>query len=217
MTARDAILGHIRERLGSGAGRAQEADARLHERPAGPQPLRAADAGESELVERFSARAQAAAAEVIDARSGLAGALAAHVQPDSGPVVMDADLNPADPDWSAHGFAAACRRAEPGDAIGISRALCGVAETGTLVLHSGAGRPTTALFLPPLHVVVLARSAIVGSYEQAWALVRDQAQMPRTVNWVTGPSRSADIEQTLNLGAHGPVRLLIALVDPSAR
>ncbi|MDA1088869.1 MAG: LUD domain-containing protein [Proteobacteria bacterium] len=102
---------------------------------------------------------------------------------------------------------------------GVSRAFAGVAETGTLVLLSGPGNPTTLSFLPPTHVVVVAAAEIVGDYEQVWGRLRaeksgpDSRFMPRNVNWITGPSRTADIEQSLLLGAHGPQRLHIVIVD----
>ena len=104
--------------------------------------------------------------------------------------------------------------AEDQDHVGLSVAATGVAETGTLVLHSGPESPTTLNFLPDNHIVVLPQSTLAGAYEQAWAKLREgQKGMPRTVNWVTGPSRSADIEQTLLLGAHGPRRLHILILD----
>ncbi len=83
------------------------------------------------------------------------------------------------------------------------------------MLTSGRDNPTTLTFLPETHVVVLDGNDIVGDYEAAWTKLRaryGKAAMPRTVNLITGPSRSADIEQTLLLGAHGPRRLQIVLV-----
>ena len=110
--------------------------------------------------------------------------------------------------------------AEAGDAVSVTGAYLGVAETGTLMLQSGASSPTKLNFLPDTHVVVLWSGQIVGAYEEGWAKLRvDHAvtgggfAMPRTVNFITGPSRSADIEQTLQLGAHGPRRLHIVIVD----
>lgn len=216
MSARDDILGRIRERLGGTEDRRSGVEMRLRERPAGPLPARArGDA--AELRGRFVEQARAASAEILEAGadSSIAAAVAGLLPRDGGShgIVVDDSLEPRDGAWADHGLVAECRRARTDDALGVSRAFCGVAETGTAVLRSGAGRPTSAAFLPPIHVVVLAAHDIVGSYEEAWARIRETGEMPRTVNWITGPSRSADIEQTLNMGAHGPVRLVFLLVD----
>ncbi|MBT3305150.1 MAG: lactate utilization protein [Alphaproteobacteria bacterium] len=114
--------------------------------------------------------------------------------------------------------------ADGSEQASVSRAFAGVAETGTLVAISGPGNPTTLNFLPPTHVCVVAASEIAGDYEEVWSRLRAEKNidrdegaaagfMPRTVNWITGPSRTADIEQTLLLGAHGPQRLHIVIVD----
>ena len=97
----------------------------------------------------------------------------------------------------------------------ISRAIAGVAETGTVVLTSGPDNPTTLNFLPDNHIVVVEAQDIVGDFEMVWQRLRDSfgaGILPRTVNMITGPSRSADIEQTLILGAHGPRRLHVVVV-----
>jgi L-lactate dehydrogenase complex protein LldG len=90
------------------------------------------------------------------------------------------------------------------------------------MLASGPSGPTTLNFLPETHMVVLKARDIAGCYEDAWDRLRavqgtaeDGALLPRTVNMITGPSRTADIEQTIQLGAHGPRRLCILLVDDS--
>jgi L-lactate dehydrogenase complex protein LldG len=103
-----------------------------------------------------------------------------------------------------------------GDPVSMTPALAGVAETGTLALTSGPTRPTALNLLPDVHIVLLPAEQVVGSYEEVWGLVRSlhgKEGMPRTVNFITGPSRSGDIEQTLLMGAHGPRRLHIILVD----
>ena len=104
--------------------------------------------------------------------------------------------------------------AEETDATSVTDAFAGIAETGTLMLHSDATHSTTLNFLPENHVVVLKASQISGSYEDAWTQLRTKtdAKMPRTVNLITGPSRTGDIEQTLFKGAHGPKRLHIVVV-----
>jgi L-lactate dehydrogenase complex protein LldG len=97
----------------------------------------------------------------------------------------------------------------------VSQAFGAVAESGTLVLVSGPGNPTTLNFLPDHHLVVVDAKEIAGNYEAVWDRIRQsygQGTMPRTVNFITGPSRSGDIEQTIILGAHGPRRLHIILV-----
>ncbi len=90
-----------------------------------------------------------------------------------------------------------------------------MAESGTLVLLSGSDNPTTLNFLPDAHIVMLSADDLAGDYEAVWSRIRERCGaggLPRTVNLVTGPSRSADIEQTLILGAHGPRALHILVV-----
>ena len=98
--------------------------------------------------------------------------------------------------------------------ISVTGAFAGVAETGTLALTSGAPSPTLLNFLPETHIVVVDARDLAGTYEELWAKLKAQygATMPRTLNLVTGPSRSGDIEQKLLLGAHGPRALHIIVV-----
>ena len=108
------------------------------------------------------------------------------------------------------------RRAQADDLVSVQHGFAAIAETGTLMLPSGPQRPTTLNILAETEIVVLRASRVVGAYEEAWDLLRDgrsEGFMPRNVMLVTGPSRSADIEQTLELGAHGPRRLHIVLID----
>ena len=114
----------------------------------------------------------------------------------------------------------------PTDLVSVQQAFAAVAETGTLMLPSDPKRPTTLNLLSDTAIVVLRTSRVVGPYEDAWDLLRRERKdamtggfMPRNVMLVTGPSRSADIEQTLELGAHGPRRLHVVLIedDPAAR
>ena len=105
-------------------------------------------------------------------------------------------------------------RAEASDIVSMQHAFAGIAETGTLMLPSAPQRPTTLNLLADTEIVLLRTSRLVGAYEEAWDLLRSELDaMPRNVMLVTGPSRSADIEQTLELGAHGPRRLHVVLVD----
>ena len=106
-------------------------------------------------------------------------------------------------------------RSSGDDLVAVAHAFGGVAETGTLVLVSGPGNPTTLNFLPDYAIAVVRESDIAGAYETVWEHLRaayGKGVMPRTVNWVTGPSRSGDIEQTILLGAHGPRSVHIVVV-----
>jgi len=107
-------------------------------------------------------------------------------------------------------------RAEGSDVVSLQHGFAGIAETGTLMLPSAPERPTTLNLLAETALVLLRASRVVGAYEEAWDLLRaehGEGTMPRNVMLVTGVSRSADIEQTLELGAHGPRRLHVLLVD----
>jgi L-lactate dehydrogenase complex protein LldG len=108
-------------------------------------------------------------------------------------------------------------RAEPSDAVSVQHGFAGIAETGTLMLPSAPERPTTLNLLAETAIVVLRAGRVVAGMEDAWDLLRAEfSGMPRNVMLVTGPSRSADIESTLELGAHGPRRLHIVLVEDDA-
>jgi L-lactate dehydrogenase complex protein LldG len=124
--------------------------------------------------------------------------------------------------WSERPLIAIRRgRADPGDQVSLTGAFAGIAETGTLMLLSGPDAPTTLNLMPDHHLVVLGAAQVLGTYEEAWAKLRERARasgadgrwtLPRTVNFITGPSRSGDIEQTLQMGAHGPRRVHVILV-----
>lgn len=118
-------------------------------------------------------------------------------------------------DWSARPLLAIREgRAEGSDMVSVQHGFAAIAETGTLMLPSAAERPTTLNILTDTEIVVLRASRVVGAYEEAWDLLRSEiGTMPRNVMLVTGPSRSADIEQALELGAHGPRRLHVVLVE----
>ncbi|WP_207539758.1 LutC/YkgG family protein [Sabulicella rubraurantiaca] len=112
------------------------------------------------------------------------------------------------------------RKGAASDQASLQHGFAAIAETGTLMLPVAGERPTTLNLLPDTAMVFLRASRIVGAYEEAWDLLRAERVdpltggfMPRNVMLVTGPSRSADIEQTLELGAHGPRRLHVILLD----
>ena len=118
-------------------------------------------------------------------------------------------------EWQAAGIKMESRPAEGSDLVGITGAFCAIAETATLMTLSGPRTPATTSLLPETHIAVVRASRIVRGMEDAWKLLRDEQGanfMPRAVNFISGPSRTADIEQTLVLGAHGPYRVHIVIV-----
>ncbi len=220
MSAREQILNRIRQGLGRGElepARRAELEALLARPPRGPIPART-DLDPAGLIALFIEMAEEAAATVVRVPSlvavpaVVASYMSEHGLPPALNVAPDPDLVALD--WSASALSVVSRPATEGDRVGLASAFAGIAETGTLMLLSGPEGPTTLNFLPEVHMVVLPSQHIVGPYEDAWDRLRaSQNSMPRTVNLITGPSRSADIEQTLQMGAHGPVALHILLVD----
>ncbi len=128
-------------------------------------------------------------------------------------VVMDSHLQSLN--WPTD-LEIAYRQALPDDKVSVTGAFAGVAETGSLVLLSSTESPTTLNFLPEAHIVILFTKDIVAHIEDVWPRLREMPT-PRTVNFITGPSRTADIEQTLQLGAHGPKKLHVILVSETER
>ncbi|WP_207063768.1 LUD domain-containing protein [Motiliproteus sp. SC1-56] len=216
--AREQIFANIRRGLGRGPLEGDALDhvrQRLKAHPANCIPARSALAF-NEQVNLFKEMALEAAAELheLDRLEALP-AKVAELLPElgGGPLVMASEPELTALAWPEE-LPREERVARAGDHVSLTGAFAGIAETGTLMLLSGAQSPTTLNFLPDTHLVVLRRSAIVGPYEAAWQKVRELGgTWPRTVNMITGPSRSADIEQKLQMGAHGPKRLIIFLLN----
>ena len=105
------------------------------------------------------------------------------------------------------------REPDPSVRCGLTSALAGVAETGSLVLVGGPGHPLTASLLPEIHIVILKESDIYNNLAKVFNL-RQVRGAPAAV-LVTGPSRTADIEMALTIGVHGPKELHVFLIDDS--
>jgi L-lactate dehydrogenase complex protein LldG len=224
--AREQILGAIRRSLGRGpaddARRAAVAE-RLARHERNLVPARAQGIERSALIALFAAMAEEAqttvarVARAADVPAAVADYLA---QRNLTPrLVMTPDPALDAIPWSERPLLEIRRgRAEDADQVGVTACFAGIAETGTLMLISGASRPTRNNFLPETHVVIMRGAQVVGSYEDGWTRLRDAGEgMPRTVNFITGPSRSGDIEQRIELGAHGPRRLHVILIDDEAQ
>ena len=192
--------------------------ARLAQAPAGIIPRRGqGDAAERPATFKAEAeRAQATVAEVAAAADVPAESLASCARticrrPCAWATTRASRAMP----WGATALEIAHGPSDGHDLNAVSVAFAAVAESGTLALVSGPDNPTTLNFLPDNHFVVVFADDLVGDYESVFAKLRavyGVGAAPRTVNFITGPSRSADIEQTLLLGAHGPRRLHIVIV-----
>jgi L-lactate dehydrogenase complex protein LldG len=221
MNARSDIFANIRRSLGvtgREATRRGIVQDRLEQAPKGVLPARGQVSGK-ERIALFRTMAEAAFATVAEVKShadvpqAVADYLRGHNLPAAVRIGQDERL--AGMPWGDTSLHLSHGPSEGADLNAVSHAFGAVAETGTIAMVSGPDNPSTLNFLPDNHIVVLRARDVQGDYEALWAKVRfayGKGVMPRTVNWITGPSRSADIEQTLLLGAHGPRRLHIVLV-----
>lgn len=201
MNAREAILAGIRAARGDVR---DDGPAVAHIRPA---------VGE-DLAGRFAERLAARAATVarLDSLHQVGGAVAAWLAGHGLPTRLAAAPVLREIAWPAEldiHFGAARRD----EATAVTSAFAAIAENGTLVLLSGSRTPTTLNFVPENHLVLVTADRLVRHPEDVWARLRSRpGGMPRTVNLIAGPSRTADVEQTIQLGAHGPRRLHVLLV-----
>lgn len=214
MSARDSILARIRARQGKPAAAAvSERDtvqSHIRSHPSSPRPHQDWDP-----VVRFKEQALrlASTVEEVTALDGVPAAAARYLRQQGLPLVAVCWPQWVGLPWLGAGMAVEARAARDTDLVGITGAFCAIAETGTLVTLSGAESPATVSLLPETHIAVVAASCIVGGMEEAWQLTRAERQrLPRAVNFISGPSRTADIEQTVTLGAHGPYRVHIILM-----
>lgn len=206
--ARDAILNKIQGTQNS----SQAAAARLARHPRGPQPhwhtdhltrfcekLRDA-AGTFDLVPDERAL-PAAVGDYLHARQlGHTLTMAPHP-------LLEAAPWPAD--FSIH-YGKADALAE----VTVSVASCAIAETGSLMLLASPQTPTSLNFLADHFLCILRSGDIVPHMEDAWDRWRAQAaHVSRVINLITGPSRTADVEQIIQLGAHGPRHLHVLLIE----
>lgn len=223
--AREAVLARIKNAL----GRTPEEDIRARERVAawpkeaapGRIPARGqlAPGARIELFIAYATRVQTEVERVAGAPAipaVVARYLRRHNLPQKLVMAPDAALDEAD--WASQPLLRISRgTASDDNVVGLTLAVAGIAETGTVLLASSADRPTLLAYLPETCIIVLPTDRIVGAYEQALALYReDTTGLPRSLNFITGPSRTGDIAQKLELGAHGPKRLFVVLVDPES-
>ena len=212
--ARAAILSRIRQAQGRPEQVAdteyQQAKQYLAASNPGPRPDLGAD-----LVGRFCQQAERTS-QTLDrvAQAGdVPGAVARYL--DSIGIARQAIAwrTLTDLPWQASGIDVAFRKPVNEDLVGITGCFCAIAETGTLMLLSGPETYSSAALLPETHIALLPVSRIVGSMEEAFALAKqERGELPRATNFISGPSRTGDIEQTIVLGAHGPYRVHVILI-----
>ena len=215
---------HNKMRLALATGTDEEARAkavksRLRRRARNLVPARSEGTAD-EQVALFRAQAEAVAATVVevDSTDEVPQALADYLRDNNLPARVKHGDDPVLTGLPWQKTPTIERTSGPAvgdDPVSLSHAFAGVAETGTLIMTSGPDNPTTLNFLPETHIVVLDRSNVVGAYEDAWDRIREvhgNGKLPRTVNMISGPSRTADVEQTIQLGAHGPRRLHVVIV-----
>jgi len=215
--SREAVLARVRAALGRrgpGANATAAAHAYIAEQRQGPRPSLPGD-----RVQRFLERAGDMAstvervANLDDAPRAVARYLDAIVS--SPPATRAGVCWPefATLGWTEAGMSLESRPTVGHDALGVTGCFCAIAETGTLAFLTGTETPTATFLLPETHVAIVRADQVVPGMEEAFELIRrDRSQWPRAMNFVSGPSRTGDIEQTIVLGAHGPRRLHIVLV-----
>lgn len=214
MSSREDILGRVREQLGRSDDNATVAghgiDAWLVARRQGPRPGAVED-----LLGRFKEKSEALSTtvDVIDDWSAVPVAVARYLTANHLPMRAVGWPLLADQSWPAAGIEFATRGAVDADLVGITGCFCAIVETGTLMLLSGPDTPASVSLLPETHIAIVAASRIVPGMEEAWNFARiELAELPRAVNFISGPSRTGDIEQTIVLGAHGPYRVHVVVV-----
>jgi L-lactate dehydrogenase complex protein LldG len=218
-TARDKVLGRVRAALGR-CGRDESAvaaaEACIAAHAQGPRPTLVED-----LVAHFLRRARdmGSTVERCD-RAEIPRRVEAYIDglgvPRASAAAAKAGVcwpELATLDWGGAGLRIEARPATGDDRLAVTGVFCAIAETGTMMILSGAETPTASILLPETHVAVVPAQRIVAGMEDAFALLRrERATLPRAVNLVSGPSRTGDIEQTIVLGAHGPYRVHILVV-----
>lgn len=214
-TARQAIFARIRQ------AQKRPAEVGQSERDAvasyvdghseGPRP----DIGH-DFVQRFKEQAlrMSDTVDEVATRQEVPNAIAAYLQQINAAKQAIAWPTLEKLSWADAGLQVEFRVPKNEDLVGITDCFCAVAETGSLMLLSGSDTFISASLLPETHIAIVPASRIVRAMEDAFALARAECRvLPRTTTFISGPSRTGDIEQTIVLGAHGPYRVHVIIVQ----
>jgi L-lactate dehydrogenase complex protein LldG len=213
-SAREDILGRLRAKLGrtadNGATASRHIDAALAARQQGPRPR-----VDGDLLARFKQKSESLATtvDIVAEWQSVPLAVARYLSAQQLPTQVVGWPLVAGHAWREAGIEFAARGAVDADLVGVTGCFCAIAETGTLMLLSGPATPGSVSLLPETHIAIVAVSRLVPGMEEAWNLARtERGELPRAVNFISGPSRTGDIEQTIVLGAHGPYRVHVVVV-----
>lgn len=122
--------------------------------------------------------------------------------------------------WRDGGLLPRFGSVEPGEPVALGYARLGIAELGAIVTCTGRANPSVNNLLPEHHIVLVDSADIVATSEDAWSALAsslNEGERPRGINFIAGPSSTADIEATLVYGAHGPRALHVILVGKTAK
>ncbi len=212
--ARETILARIRHTLRGDDKTLNDVAVKppLRQPSCGPQP-----SWQEDDVSRFINKLEGVAGSIshISSTDEVVPAITAYLQQHDIPLnLVNARSSILDGIAWSDDFMVEQRKATGADTTVLTEAYAGVAETGSLVLLSGADSPTSLNFLPDNYLCILKRENLVRHIEGVWQRLRqEQTGLPRAINFITGPSRTADVEQTIQLGAHGPRRLHVILLE----
>lgn len=217
--SREKILSRIRASQGHSSGSRQRevgaAQAYLAYHPVGPQPV-----VDGDLLARFEAQSRRLSASVarLDSIASVPTEVARYLRSEGLGTQAICWEQYQGLDWTAQGLQVEARppvRDEPQpDLVGITGCFAAIAETGTLAMVSGPSTPASMTLLPETHIALVPASRIVPHMETVFGLLRKELdRLPRALNFISGPSRTADIEQTLVLGAHGPYRVHVIILE----
>ncbi len=208
--ARERILGRVRDAVAGGreAGWQAELERRMEQAPPLIRPKLRGD-----LIARFREKlAQGSGTfEQCDTPDEVPAVVFAYLQTNE--VVAKIRVAPAlqETSWG-EGLEASYGNTRGEHLVSVTPSFCAVAETGSVVLLSSDKSPTSLNFLPDVHIVIVDKDQVVSHIEDVWVKLRALGEMPRAVNFITGPSKTADVEQTLQIGAHGPRDLHVIVV-----
>lgn len=212
--SRDRVLGRIRSSLGRTGSSLRKVDTSP---VIGPRPEI-----QGSLLDRFCEQSLrlSASVDLLESLGDVPAAARAYLQTLGLPLKAVCWPSLADLGWQEQGMQVEARppsrSVESTDLVGITGCFAAVAETGTLALRSGPEAPASMALLPETHLAVVYEHQILGSMEEVFGRLRSEGSaleaMPRALNFISGPSRTADIEQTLVLGAHGPYRVHLLVI-----